>query len=422
MKSNINNRTIFLGDNLLFLPNINSECVDLICTDPPFNKKKEFTAPIGSAAEGASFKDYFTQEEIKDEWVEEIRQEHFELHSFLAGVKAMGNSYNYCYLVYMAMRVVECHRILKPTGSFYLHCDHTMSHYLKLLLDSVFGENNFRSEINWNGGSVSGYKSQRKGWVRQSDIILYYTKGKSFTFHKLYLPYRAEYIDTMFKSVDEDGRKYRDRGYKKFYADEGGTPIGHNWTDIYSLQTRTQAKEKTGWPTQKPLVLYERIIQASSNKGDLVLDPFCGCVTTCIAAERLERNWAGIDVAIESWKQIETRLKNEVPADLIRGEAILLRDPPVRGKQDGRPKKYVYVMSNRAFPGMHKVGIAANAEARLNQYQTSDPKREYKIEFKYLTANYREIEKYIHIKFNGDYEWVSGELDAIIDAIKTYKP
>ena len=153
MKSNIDNRTIFCHDNLEVLQNINSNCIDLIYLDPPFNKKKMFTAPIGSSAEGASFRDWFEEKDIKDEWVKTIKEDHDKLYNFLVGVRSLDNTYNYCYLVYMAIRLIECQRILKETGSFYLHCDQTMSHYLKLLLDCVFEEKNFRNEIVW------GYKT-----------------------------------------------------------------------------------------------------------------------------------------------------------------------------------------------------------------------------------------------------------------------
>ena len=133
---NIKNRTIFCKDNLDVLQGINGESVDLIYLDPPFNKKKTFTAPIGSSAEGASFKDYFREEDVKDEWVETIKEDHIELYNFLNGVKSVSNSkhylYNYCYLCYMAIRLIEMRRVLKDTGSIYFHCDPTMSHYIKI--------------------------------------------------------------------------------------------------------------------------------------------------------------------------------------------------------------------------------------------------------------------------------------------------
>ena len=430
MKPNFENRTVFLGDNLDFLRGMNSECVDLIYVDPPFNKKKKFTAPIGSQAEGASFRDYFTKEDVKDEWVEELRQENYELHSFLSGVKAMGNSYSYCYLVYMAIRIIECHRILKKTGSFYLHCDPTMSHYLKLLLDCVFGDKQFRNEIVW---CYKERELSKKYWNKKHDTILFCSKSSKSTFNwKSVAEEYSEYtINKKFKHTDEHGKKYRLR-----YKDGRNDPavesedtyrqylgVGVPPRDWLFMPILNQAsKERTGWPTQKPLALMEKIISASSNPGDLVIDPFCGCATTCVAAERLGRNWVGIDVAKVAWVQIEKRLNEHVPADMFRGEANFSTTPPTRGKDDIRPKKYVYVMSNPIYKGMYKVGVATDAKARLNSFQTADPKRGYKLEFKILTAHYKTLEPYIHRKFNGDHEWVPGDLADVIHAIKNYKP
>ena len=405
MKPNIQSRTVFLGDNLGFLRGINSECVDLIYADPPFNKKKEFTAPIGSAAEGAGFLDLFAKEDIKDEWVEEFRQENYELHSFLTGIKAIGNSYNYCYLVYMAVRFIECHRTLKQTGSLYLHCDPTMSWGLRVMLDCIFGEENFRNEIVWcyHAGGASGRYFPRK----HDALLLYGKNAKKSTHNILRMPYRDRY------AYQDD----HDPALGVYHPD--GKML-HDWWEISVISSK--AKERTGWPTQKPLNLLERVVAASSNPGDLVLDPFCGCATTCIAAERLGRGWVGIDVAKEAWNQIESRLKKEVPADMFRGEPHFSTTPPKRGKTDARPKKYVYVISNPAYPGMYKVGVAANAEARLNQFQTADPKRRYQLEFKQLTAEYKTLEPHIHRQFDGDHEWVPAGLDAIIEAIKNYRP
>ena len=173
---NILNRTIFCHDNIDVLSGINTECIDLIYLDPPFNKKKIFSAPIGTTAEGASFKDIFTRQDVKEEWVQSIKEDYFSIHRLLEAVRDIEGrqSYNFCYLCYMAIRLIECHRILKDTGSLYLHCDPTMGHYLKLMLDCIFEEKNFRSEIIWNGGSVSGYKSQKKGWIREYDNTILY--------------------------------------------------------------------------------------------------------------------------------------------------------------------------------------------------------------------------------------------------------
>ncbi len=146
---NVPSRTIFCDDNLDIMRGINSECIDLIYLDPPFSKNKKFNAPIGSSAEGAEFSDIFRKEDVKDERLVTIREDHPELYHYLNGIKGVGNSYNFAYLAYMAIRLLECHRILKSAGSAYLHCDPAMSHYLKSLMDCVFGEKNFQNEIVW---------------------------------------------------------------------------------------------------------------------------------------------------------------------------------------------------------------------------------------------------------------------------------
>ena len=180
---NIKNRTIFCKDNLDILEGINSNSIDLIYLDPPFNKNKVFTAPIGTSAEGASFSDIFREEDVKDEWLKTIEEDHDELYKFLCGIKNRGNEYNFCYLCYMAIRLIECQRILKDTGSLYLHCDPTMSHYLKLLLDVIFGEKNFRNEIIWH--YYNKMPTGGKVLDRQHDIIFHYTLNKKYTLNRV---------------------------------------------------------------------------------------------------------------------------------------------------------------------------------------------------------------------------------------------
>ena len=174
----LKNRTIFCKDNIEILEGINSNSIDLIYLDPPFNKNKIFTAPIGSSAEGASFKDIFREEDLKEEWIQTIKEDNEELFSLLHGIKNMGNRYNFCYLCYMAIRLVDLRRILKSTGSLYLHCDSTMSHYLKIVLDCIFGEENFRNEIVWKRTTSAAKGSQfaAKSWGANTDIIFYYSE------------------------------------------------------------------------------------------------------------------------------------------------------------------------------------------------------------------------------------------------------
>jgi len=196
--------------------------------------------------------------------------------------------------------------------------------------------------------------------------------------------------------------------------------------DVWRMPTiNNMAKERTGYRTQKPLALLERIIKASSNEGDVVFDPFCGCATTCVAAERLERQWIGIDISIKAYDLVKERLSKEV-TDFIftRDETIHLKtDPPKRTDldEDYREKKFVYIISHPAYPGEYKVGIAKNWQSRLNSYQTSDPDRQYKCEFKLETPYFSETEKHVHAQFPNKHEWVQGDLTEIKQAIQQYK-
>ena len=282
MQSTLKNRTLFCRDNLDVLRGIDSSTVDLIYLDPPFNKKKSFVSPIGSSAEGTEFKDYLREEDVKEEWLRLIEDHQPILHNYLQSISQVGDKSNKHYLCYMAVRLLEMHRILKDTGSIYLHCDPTMSHYLKLLLDCVFGEKNFRNEIVWCYG-LGG--SSKKTFSTKHDTVLFYTKSSTYTFHKPQVPATSNLLKGNMK----------------------GMP------DVWSVPTiNNMAKERTGYPTQKPLALLERIIQASSNEGDFVLDPFCGCATTCIAAEKLGRKWVGIDISKKTFDLVQIRLNQEV--------------------------------------------------------------------------------------------------------------
>ena len=421
---NIKNRTIFCKDNLDILQEINSNCIDLIYLDPPFNKKKEFTAPMGSSAEGASFRDWFMEKDVKDEWIETIKEDYDGIYQFLTNVRELSSFqssknkhylYNYCYLCYMAIRLIEMHRILKDTGSIYLHCDPTMSHYLKILMDLIFGENNFRNEIVWcySGGGIP-----KKDFPRKKDIILRYSKTNNYFFNIEYKPY-GKHNMTGERATSLDGKR------KLEYRKEG-TPVNDWWTDISPIINWN--KQNTGYPTQKPRELLERIIQVSSNEGDVVLDPFCGCATTCIASEKLKRQWIGIDISIKTYDLVRERLKKEVanPENLFDYEKALNFSikPPVRTDTNGGelPRKYVYLISNEIFPkGIYKVGIAKDIDSRLNSYQTSDPERNYKLEYKQQTQYFREIESFIVQTHRYKKEWVKGNLEDIINNIKNYK-
>ena len=412
----IPNRSVFCRDNLDVLEKINSQSIDLIYLDPPFNKKKTFAAPIGSSAEGAEFSDIFRKEDVKDEWLQTIKEDYEDIHILLRAVNNLEGkqSYNFCYLSYMSIRLIEMHRILKDTGSIYLHCDQTMSHYLKLLLDCIFGEKNFRNEVVW---CYAGASEAKVSFPKKHDIIFFYTKSNNHIFN-------VDDIRIPYKMQRSEGAKWGNKIHEKHPL---GTKCLGWFSDIPSFMTASQSPERVGYPTQKPLALLERIIKASSKEGDIVLDPFCGCATTCVAAEKLNRQWIGIDVSHKAYELVRQRLKKEVEEkrDLFDPEKDVYysTSPPRRTDLgvDYREQKYVYIISHPKYPGEYKVGIAKDWKSRLTSYQTGDPDRAYKMEFYLLTPYFREIESYIHEKFESKHEWVQGALEAIRREIENYK-
>ena len=268
---------MWTGDNLLIMRGMNSESVDLIYLDPPFNSKQDYAAPIGSKAAGAEFKDTWSLSDLEIEWLDLIKNKHHKLHRV---IEATMTDSDKAYLIYMAVRLLEMKRVLKETGSIYLHCDPTMSHWLKLMMDAVFGKDNFRNEIVW---SYQRWTGATRHFQRMHDTILFYAKGQYSEFNMLTESYssKSKHKGRRFSQVLENGR------------------LNQNYTgDVWELSyLNSQAKERTGYPTQKPLKLLERIIKASSNESDIVFDPFCGCATTLVAAEALQRNWIGIDIS-----------------------------------------------------------------------------------------------------------------------------
>ena len=316
MTANWPNRTLFHGDNLPFLRAMNSESVDLIATDPPFNKGKDFHATPDSLAAGAKFQDRWAWErDVHQEWTDQITDDYPRLMEAIESARYAHSDGMGAYMCFMAVRLLAMRRVLKPTGSIYLHCDPTASHYLKAVMDAIFGQKHFVNEIVWcyNVGGKG-----KRWWARKHDLILFYAKSKTYHFDG-----KAAGIarDTGAKSfggrigVDEDGRPYQDKIVRKtgkiyrYYLDEPKIPEDW-WTDINSLQSGV--KERVGWPTQKPIALYERIVKASSREDDVVLDPFAGCATTCVVAEKLNRQWVGIDIWEKAHEVVLDRLKREV--------------------------------------------------------------------------------------------------------------
>lgn len=361
--------TLYFGDNLNILrEHIKDETVDLIYLDPPFNSKRDynllFKTPKGQASEAqiTAFEDsWHWGEQAEQEFAELLHQSNTDVAEMIQALRRfLKESDMMAYLTMMANRLLELHRVLNPTGSLYLHCDPTASHYLKIVLDTIFGAENFRNEITWK--RTSSHNDARRNFSNVNDIIFFYAKSDNYLFVPQYSSYSQEYIENNFRYIDENGRRYSSdnlrspnprpnltyeyKGYKphpngwtvsfekmqeldkqgrlifptsidgririKKYLDEmPGIVLGNNWDDIDPISS--QAQERMGYPTQKPLALLERIIQASSNEGDVVLDPFCGCGTAVHAAQKLGRAWIGIDITHLAISLIEKRMKDAFP-------------------------------------------------------------------------------------------------------------
>ncbi|GHT65740.1 hypothetical protein FACS189452_00410 [Bacteroidia bacterium] len=296
--------TLYTNDNLFILNGLNSDLVDLIYLDPPFNSKRVYSAPIGSKAAGSSFKDMWTWQDVNEAYLETLARKYPALTKFIASVGVIHSKAMAAYLTYMAQRIVEIHRILKDTGSLYLHCDPTAGHYLKVVLDEIFGKNNFRNEIIWCYKRPSAPKQRQL--PRLHDIIFWYSKGEKWTFNgnNIRVPYAQSSIDRAGYAANVS--KMTDGGVVEL---KDGGKLPEDWWDIPML--KGNSKEATGYPTQKPLALLQRIIKASSNEGDIVFDPFCGCATTCVAAQQLGRKWIGIDIEKQAVDILVERLSDD---------------------------------------------------------------------------------------------------------------
>ena len=327
---NVPNRTIFEGDNLDVMRGINDECIDLIYLDPPFNSNRNYAAPIGSKAAGAAFKDTWDLTDVDEAWHNEIAETDLPLYKIIDASQHSHGSGMKSYLIMMAVRLLEMRRILKSTGSIYLHCDPTASHYLKLLMDAVFGVQNFRNEIIWT--YVASPSTTVKDFPRKHDTVLRYTKSGEWTFNADDI--RIPYAESSVNRAKYAANASQVLAGTQIVLKPGGKIPPTPWTDI--TQAYRHRSQYVGYPTQKPLALLERIIKASSNVGDWVLDPFCGCATTCIAAERLDRQWIGIDLSPLAVKLVEQRARNEL--GLMGGiQAISRSDIPKRTDREPAP-------------------------------------------------------------------------------------
>ncbi|MBM3327645.1 MAG: site-specific DNA-methyltransferase, partial [Calditrichaeota bacterium] len=222
----------------------------------------------------------------------------------------------------MTVRLLELHRILKSTGTICLHCDATAGHYLRVIMDTIFDVRNHISDIIWAYGTPSGGRTAGKRPIKNHDILITFAKAYSHhTYNRIYLPYDEKYIRERFNKVDESGRRYRERErnevFTRQYLDESpGVPLSDIWTDLkqlYAYHWMKRKQEELGYPTQKPLALLERVVSMSSNPGDIVLDPFCGCGTALHAAQKLGRRWLGMDITYLAINLIERRMRDAFP-------------------------------------------------------------------------------------------------------------
>ncbi len=394
---------LYYGDNLDVLRRyIPDESVDLIYLDPPFNSRQDYNV-LFAEKDGARSASQITA--FKDSWEWNIEAERAYIEVVEAGGRTadamrafrtlLGGSDMLAYLAMMAPRLVELRRVLKSTGSIYLHCDTTASHYLKLLMDSVFGPDSFSSEVIWKRTSAH---NSAKRWGPVHDTILFYTRSSKNTWNRIFEAYDATYIERFYRHQDEKG-KYRlgdltgagtrsgesglpwrdvdptkagrhwavpaipeleraeiealsvqgrldslDRlgliywppkgkipQFKRYYNADGGVPIQDVIGDIAPLSPHSQ--ERLGYPTQKPEALLERILRASSNKGDVVLDPFCGCGTTVQVAQKLNRRWIGIDITHLAIGLIKTRLDDAFTPEVRKTYQVIGEPTDVRGAE-----------------------------------------------------------------------------------------
>ncbi len=359
---------LYYGDNLDILRRyVKDESVDLIYLDPPFKSNQNYNVLFKeqdgtrAASQIQAFEDTWTWDQEDEAVYADLVTAGGKVADVMQAFRTfLGPCDMLAYLVMMAPRLVEMRRVLKSSGCIYLHCDPTASHYLKLLMDAVFAPGNFRNEISWKRTTTKNdFRQGAKNWPRIRDLLLHYAKDaeKQAVFNQQFAAYSQEYVAKKYRYVDADGRHYRldnltapgagSRGhpqydfmgvtrywryskekmeqllkegrvvqtkpgtvpaYKRFLDEMNGIAIGDTWDDISAINS--MADERLGYPTQKPEALLERIIKASSNEGDLVLDPFCGCGTTIAAAQRLDRQWIGIDITHLAMTLMKERLKD----------------------------------------------------------------------------------------------------------------
>ena len=358
------NRGVYIADNLAFLRGINNASVDLVCIDPPFAKNETFgkkkpsdkdplnpplseaerenelrllrswgiTTPEEAAAKEINwpetrYKDFWSwKDDIQEKWLKDLQQGYPHIAALIELTRHTHSESTAAYLCYISIRLLEIHRILKPTGSLFLHCDHTAGAYLRQLLDTIFGRDNFRNEISWCYAPAGN--PPKTNFMRKHDTILFYAKSNANIWNKPFGDMPEKTLRT-YNKQDEEGRWYKTHGANRSYLDSvKGRAVPDWWDDIASFGTATGSKERTGYPTQKPVALAERAIKATTNKGDVVLDCFSGCAYVAVAAERLERKWVACDLQPRAWTVFKRQFNKPELAllhchDLTTGQQVL---------------------------------------------------------------------------------------------------
>ena len=466
---NFETGTIWNDDNLNIMNRMDSETVDLIYLDPPFNSKRNYKGDDDTDAEGQKFFDTWKIEETELDSLRSLEFRHPKIFSIIEMAREVHSDAMYSYLIFMAIRIIQMHRIMRPNGSLYLHCDDNSNSYLRLVLDAVFGQvrgpgaGHKGAEITWKRTTAKNNAIHNYG--RITDFILHYCKGDRKTYNTTYLPYPEGYITKEYKFNDLDGRGpysrsnltapksklwYSYQGYnpqnrgwsvnyetmveydkqgilykpkksdgtpdfskmirKKVYLNEGkGIPIGNNWNDINPVS----GKEKTGWATQKPIKLLERIIRTSTNEGDIVFDPFCGCGTTIIAAiklateetkdgtrKRYNVDYIGCDIDDKLGDIMESRFRDELPKLLSK------KDQWVKIE---RSKKPVRRESSDLAPSNNETrNILFNEAIRRQKVDitiSNDDKLQCPACRRYNTIDYFEVDHIISKSRGGQHTW-----------------
>ena len=345
---NCENRRVFIGDNREVMLGLNAEIADAIITDPPFNSgqmrkdgkiriDKEKSKELGflSDMHGQAIQQYSDKWKIEDITGDELKYIRYKDKDLLDFCSIVGRSHSSgmeAYLLFMADRLLLCHEILKETGSIFLHCDHSSNGYLRMLMDAIFGEKNFRNEIVW---CYTGPSASQKQFPRKHETIFWYSKSDKWTFNAdaVKVPYseitmkRRSYSEGSKSIISASAKTKGKRGREEAEAEFGQGKVPESWWTGFATGGQMSRKERCkGWDSQKPLALYTRLVKAVTKPGDFVIDPFCGCATTLIAAENAECKWIGIDSDKARVKLIEPQLEKLTTQDLWKKEFKIIKD------------------------------------------------------------------------------------------------